>query len=91
MAMGNIFRHEPQRVVGRRAGITTDLVGRKGYWKSQYAILANWEVKGPFPTRQAAQDWENKQYGCERSPGGAYSQNPNDLWYGYRFDWVSFQ
>ena len=37
----------------------------------------------PFPSRQAAQDWESRQPG-EHGRGGARAAGP---WYGYSFDY----
>ena len=72
-----------------RAGITTDLQGRKSDWeevgrKEGYKV-SGWTKYGPFANQQKAQEWENKQTDCKRSGGGRPSTK---TWHGYRFNWV---
>ena len=69
-----------------RAGITTRLEERKQEWQRQYAGMRNWQTSGPFANRAAAQKWEDAQYGCDKSGGGADPDSPGATWYGYRFD-----
>lgn len=68
------------------SGITSDLARRKQEHESNKKNLRNWLVANngfPFPTRDAAQKWENAQPG-EHHPGGAPAKGP---WYGYSFDY----
>ena len=68
-----------------RAGITTRMRDRKAEWQQRYPAMQNWQTFGPFANRSEAQDWEDRQIGCERHGGG---DEPDTAapWYGYRFD-----
>jgi len=68
------------------SGITSDLQGRKAEHLKAKRNLRNWTPANnghPFASRQAAQDWEDRQPG-EHHPGGAPARGP---WYGYSFDY----
>jgi hypothetical protein len=68
-----------------RAGITTDPERRKIEWQHAYPNMQNWEQKR-FPSRAAAQAWEELQVFCERHRGGAEPEKPGAVWWGYRFE-----
>ena len=69
-----------------RAGITTDLERRKKEHFDDYPTMFSWNSKeGAFPSREAAQDWEDEQENCEKSGGGRNPDDPNAKWYGYWF------
>ena len=73
-----------------RVGMTTKLAERKEYWQSQHSTLHNWQTFGPFSTREDAQAKEDslaRQFGCQSSPGGADSDDPNAQWSVYKFDY----
>ncbi len=72
--------------MGCRAGITTDLSRRKAEWQQRYPKLYNWQSTAAFQNRAAAQAWEDKQYGCDKSGGGNDPDSPGAKWYGYRFE-----
>lgn len=69
-----------------RVGITTRPNERRQEWQLKYPNLRNWQTVGPFPSRQAAQGWEDSQTSCERSGGGNDPDNPSARWYGYSFN-----
>ena len=66
------------------AGITTDPERRKEEHKINYPNLYNWEQQ-PFSSRKSAQEWEDRQTECHREGGGREPDNPNAIWYGYKF------
>jgi hypothetical protein len=70
-----------------RAGITTRPDERKLEWKNKYPSMTNWQLHGPFGSRIEAQIWENRQFQCEKSPGGNDPDNPKLKWYGYSFNY----
>jgi len=70
-----------------RAGITTRPAERKKEWEEKHPTMHNWKVFGPFASREKAQEWENKQYPCQRHGGGDEPDTPGAKWYGYRFDY----
>ena len=65
------------------SGITSDPRRRKEEHEKTKNVTNWWLANGgnPFPTREAAQDWEDRQPG-EHEPGGAPARGP---WYGYTF------
>lgn len=68
------------------SGITTDPARRRREHEASGRNVRNWTVANggrAFPSRQAAQDWENRQPGVH-DPGGAPSTGP---WFGYSFDY----
>ena len=69
-----------------RAGITTRPKDRKMEWKQDYPNMRNWQVFGPFSTREKAQEWEDRQP-CVKHPGGNDPDTRGAEWYGYRFDY----
>ena len=69
-----------------RAGITTRPSERKKEWERSEPTMRNWQLFGPFSSRQAAQQWENQQP-CIRHGGGNEPDTPGAQWYGYRFDY----
>lgn len=68
-----------------RAGITTRPDERRKEWLQRRPGMRNWEAT-PFSSRATAQVWEDAQYSCEKSGGGADPDSPGATWYGYRFD-----
>jgi hypothetical protein len=70
-----------------RAGITTRPEERKKEWLIEYPSMRNWQVFGPFASREMAQSWENSQYGCDKSHGGNEPDDRNAKWFGYRFNY----
>lgn len=66
------------------AGITTDLETRKATHKRNYPNLYGWKQQA-FPSREAAQAWENRQTECHKEGGGREPDNPGATWYGYKF------
>ena len=72
--------------MGCRVGITTRPDERKKEWQQQYPQMRNWQLFGPFDSRAAAQAWEDRQTGCDRSGGGDDPDDPRAKWHGYRFD-----
>jgi len=68
-----------------RAGITTRPEVRKKEWEQREPTMRNWQRFGPFSSRLAAQEWEDRQP-CEKHSGGDEPDTPA-VWYGYRFDY----
>ena len=70
-----------------RIGITTDLIARRAYWKSQYpGSFRNWQVLEEHYSKSAAQAREiqlAKHYGCKYHPGGGGDEHAT--WYVYYF------
>ncbi len=70
----------------RYCGITTNLTRRRAEHEREKRNVRNWTPADggrPFPSREAAQDWEDRQ-DAEHDPGGATALGP---WYGYCFDY----
>ena len=65
-------------------GITTNLERRKEEHKRDYLNLHDWTQQS-FPSREAAQNWENQQDNCHHHSGGQDPDNPHATWYGYKF------
>ena len=73
-----------------RVGITTDPIGRKKAWKSEYPKMKNWKESGPYSNRKVAQTVESmlaSLHGCDSHHGGREPDNPSAKWYVYRFDY----
>ena len=70
-----------------RAGITTRPDERKKEWKQKEPTMRNWKLVGPFPSREAAQAWEDQQLLCTKHGGGSDPDGILTEWYGYRFDY----
>ena len=71
-----------------RVGITTRPQERKEEWAAKVVGMRNWQLAGPYRTREEAQAAENflaKQYGCDASGGGREASRP---WHIYRFDYT---
>lgn len=72
-----------------RIGITTDLVARQEYWESKCECFKNWQVSGPFESREHAQQAETalaNTHGCEAHYGGNEPDDPNAKWFLYFFE-----
>ncbi len=69
-----------------RAGITTRPQERRAAWMREYPTLYNWQLFGPFVSRQQAQAWEDLQRTCVRSGAGAEPDAAGAKSWGYRFD-----
>ena len=72
-----------------RVGITTDPKRRKQEWEEKVYGLSNWELSGPYSSREAAQNEENKlkaKYNCEGAPG---EKDADDDWHVYMFNYAS--
>ena len=70
------------------SGITTDPPRRRKALQATKRNLRNWTLENggmPFPSRQAAEAWKNRQPG-EHDPGGG---SASGRWYGYSFDYNS--
>ena len=68
------------------SGITSNLAERKAEHNRTKRGFRNWTVANggqPFPSRQAAQAWEDRQSGAHH-PGGGGATGP---WYGYSFNY----
>jgi hypothetical protein len=69
-----------------RAGITTKPEERRREWEQEEPTMRNWELSGPFSSRQAAQEWEDEQP-CIKHGGGNEPDARGVQWWGYRFDY----
>ena len=72
----------------RYSGITTNPARRRREHEAAKKYVHNWKLANgghPFPSRAAAQAWEDAQIG-EHEGGGATGTGS---WYGYSFDYDS--
>jgi hypothetical protein len=70
----------------RKAGITTRPRERRLEWMRQYPVMHNWQLLGPFVSRDQALAWETLQHDCERSGADAEADVEGARWWGYRFE-----
>jgi hypothetical protein len=85
-----ISLHKMMRCVAMpcRIGITTDINGRRAYWRSQVVGFRNWRILRTFRRREDAQEYETwyaETFRCQAAPGGAPAPG---LWYAYRFEYT---
>ncbi len=71
-----------------RVGITTRPEERRAEWENKVVGLSNWRILNSYPTKQQAQQHEDRyavQTGCKASHGGPDAPG---LWHVYRFDYL---
>ena len=69
-----------------RVGISTDIPTRLAFWRSKLRNIREVEKHGPFPSKEAAQAWENSfDASWDSGDGGDNPDDPTKKWYGYTF------
>ena len=68
-----------------RAGITMRPQERRVEWLRECPTMYNWEVFGPFESREGAQAWKDQQRRRARSGAGAEVGVAGARWWGYHF------
>jgi hypothetical protein len=51
-----------------------------------YPTMRNWEIFGPFDSREDGEAWEGQQLCCEWSRADPDPKTPGAKWWGYHFD-----
>ena len=72
-----------------RVGITTRPLLRRLEWFGKHPNMTNWQVSGPYYTRESAQrdeDFLVETLGCEGHHGGDEPDNPDVFWWLYMFN-----
>jgi hypothetical protein len=70
-----------------RAGITTRPHERRVERLRNYPTMHNWEVFGPFDSREEAEAWEEQQRRCGWSGPDEEVDVTGAKWWGYHFDY----
>jgi hypothetical protein len=60
---------------------------RRVEWLRIYPTLHNWEVFGPFESREEAEAWKEQQRHCGRSGPNEELDVVGAKWWGWHFDY----